>query len=290
MSPLAEPGIRLRDERPGEHRCPCPECGGAKLRRRDDALAVKLEPDGSSTWVCHRCSWRGACRQPARSDATSSAASAVRDARASRPARPLVAARLWTARRPSPPATVAAPTSRAAAAPCHRRTVTSPASGRLSPCRRRSFPALLALVTHAVTGEPLTLHRTFLAPDGGGKAPVPKPRLLVKGGDKAGGVVRLWPDAEVATGLCVAEGVETALTAARLRPRLGLPGRRQSRRPARHRGPDRRGRPRRAEGKRAGRGRRGMRRRWLEAGREVRVWKAPAEGADLNDYAREAAA
>ena len=31
-------------------------------------------------------------------------------------------------------------------------------------------------------------------------------------------------------------------------------------------------------------------RRWLEAGREVRVWKAPAEGADFNDYAKEAAA
>ena len=31
-------------------------------------------------------------------------------------------------------------------------------------------------------------------------------------------------------------------------------------------------------------------RRWADAGCEVRVWKAPARGADLNDYAREATA
>jgi hypothetical protein len=31
-------------------------------------------------------------------------------------------------------------------------------------------------------------------------------------------------------------------------------------------------------------------RRWAEAGAEVRIWLAPDEGADLNDYVREAAA
>src|SRR5689334_12970621 len=82
------------------------------------------------------------------------------------------------------------------------------------PDEGRPFPALVALVTDAVTGEPMTVHKTYLAPDGSGKAAVAKPRLLCKGGAKAGGVVRLWPDEAVTTGLLVAEGIETALSAA----------------------------------------------------------------------------
>src|SRR5215210_6928066 len=62
MSALAEVGIRLRREVPGEHRAACPECARAKPRRSDDALAVRLEPDGGATWICHRCAWRGALR------------------------------------------------------------------------------------------------------------------------------------------------------------------------------------------------------------------------------------
>ncbi len=57
---LAEVGIHLRDERPGEHRAPCPKCARTKHRARDDALAVRVEgPDGGATWTCHRCGWRG---------------------------------------------------------------------------------------------------------------------------------------------------------------------------------------------------------------------------------------
>src|SRR3954452_6379139 len=59
MSALANHGIRLRDERPGEHRTTCPRCAEAKHRPRDDALAVKLELDGGATWHCHRCGWKG---------------------------------------------------------------------------------------------------------------------------------------------------------------------------------------------------------------------------------------
>ncbi len=298
---LADHGIRLRRETPGEHRCPCPECAGAKARRGDDALAVKVEPDGACTWVCHRCSWRGGL-PPAgaarrhfidnrrRSDTRPPSAPG---------SLPGVAARLWAARRPIGPGTVAGRylTSRGCAL--------TPPDGDLAwcpdvwhPLEERAFPALLALVTHAVTGAPMTLHRTYLAPDGGGKAPVAKPRLLVKGGDKAGGVVRLWPDADVATGLCVAEGVETALTAARgfglawacldAANIAGLPvlaGVEALTVVADHDAPN----PK--TGKRAGlEAAHECARRWLEAGREVRVWKAPAEGADLNDYARETAA
>jgi phage/plasmid primase-like uncharacterized protein len=38
--------------------------------------------------------------------------------------------------------------------------------------------------------------------------------LLLKGHRKAGGVIRLWPDEAVAEGLAIAEGIETALSAA----------------------------------------------------------------------------
>jgi hypothetical protein len=62
MSDLAELGIRLRRDTPGERRAACPQCARAKPRGADDALAVKLEPDDGATWLCHRCGWRGALR------------------------------------------------------------------------------------------------------------------------------------------------------------------------------------------------------------------------------------
>jgi putative DNA primase/helicase len=64
VSGLAEAGIRLRREQPGEHRTACPQCGRQKQRPRDDALAVKIEAEGSLTWFCHRCGWRGALPAP----------------------------------------------------------------------------------------------------------------------------------------------------------------------------------------------------------------------------------
>ncbi len=73
--------------------------------------------------------------------------------------------------------------------------------------------ALVALVTDAVTGEPLTLHRTWVCSDGN-KAPVTLPRMLLGGHRKSGGVIRLWPDEAVTTGLAIAEGIETALSLA----------------------------------------------------------------------------
>lgn len=76
-----------------------------------------------------------------------------------------------------------------------------------------SGPALVGLVTDAATGRPLTLHRTWILPDGK-KAPVNPPRMLLGGHSKAGGVIRLWPDDVVTSGLAIGEGIETALTMA----------------------------------------------------------------------------
>lgn len=76
-------------------------------------------------------------------------------------------------------------------------------------------PALVALITDVVTGEQISLHTTFICPDGTKPAGLPGPaRLLLSGHRKAGGVIRLWPDDAVTTGLGVGEGIESCLSLA----------------------------------------------------------------------------
>lgn len=101
-----------------------------------------------------------------------------------------------------------------------RRCMVPPADGHLRwhpalkhPVAGTELPALVALVTDAVTGRPLTLHRTWIQADGR-KAAVNPPRMLLGGHRKAGGVIRLWPDEAVTTGLGIAEGIESALSLA----------------------------------------------------------------------------
>jgi putative DNA primase/helicase len=146
-------------------------------------------------------------------------------------------------------------------------------------------------VTDAVTGAPLTLHRTWLRAEGGDKAEIEKPRLLWPGLPKAGGVIRLWPDEAVTHGLCVAEGIETALSAALgfglawstidAGNLAGLPvlGGVEALTVV-------------ADNDANGRGfaaADACARRWLAAGREVRVRPARSVGTDFNDFARGAA-
>lgn len=76
-------------------------------------------------------------------------------------------------------------------------------------------PCLVALVTDVTTCAPISLHRTWINADGT-KADVEPPRMLLGGHRKAGGVIRLWPDEAVTTGLAVAEGIETALSLAQV--------------------------------------------------------------------------
>jgi len=73
------------------------------------------------------------------------------------------------------------------------------------------FPALLALM-RSVDGKALTLHRTWLSPEGCGKAPVDRPRkqFPAPGGQwVTGSAIRL--DKDISPVLHVAEGLETAL-------------------------------------------------------------------------------
>lgn len=79
------------------------------------------------------------------------------------------------------------------------------------------WPVLLAAVTCPRTGALRAVHRTFLRPDGGGKAPVEPAKMTA--GLVAGGAIRL---AEPRGGqpLVIGEGLETAASAGRI---LGLP-------------------------------------------------------------------
>lgn len=77
------------------------------------------------------------------------------------------------------------------------------------------WPAMVALVTD-VSDKPIGLHRTFLARDGSGKAPVSPARMSL--GPIRGGAVRLAP---VAKKILVGEGIETVLS---VMQRTGTPG------------------------------------------------------------------
>ncbi len=151
-------------------------------------------------------------------------------------------------------------------------------------------PALIALATNSITGEPQTLHRTWIDPTcSGQKAPIDKPRLLFGGLPKAGAVVRLWPDAEVTDGLAVGEGIETCLVAAQgftpiwstldagnLAAFPILPGIEALMIIADHD----------PAGLKAAEQ---CARRWHEAGREVRGWCSPIKGEDAADFLARAA-
>lgn len=303
MSALADHGIHIRNPKVGWQGTACPECAKHKRRPHDDSLGVEIFADGGARWSCQRCGWKGhilsrdrdtLCRRPSgpgrviEASRSRSVPDPIPDPAPARCADGITEA-LALCRSASPilPSTEAAGylQARGCSLPHPDGDLRFLAAHR-HPGGWRG-PCLLALVTDAITGEPMTLHRTWVQPDGS-KAPIDRPRLLWPGLPKAGGVVRLWPDDEVTLGLCVAEGIETALTAAagfgmawstidagNLAALPVLDGIESltivaDHDPAGKKGAD------------------ACRRRWLEAGVEVRVWQAPNAGADLNDYARAA--
>jgi len=77
-------------------------------------------------------------------------------------------------------------------------------------------PAMVAAVTD-LTGHQTGAHRTWLAPDGSGKAPVATPRRAM--GDLLGHGVRFGTAGEV---LVVGEGIETVLSPRQILPRMPM--------------------------------------------------------------------
>ena len=70
------------------------------------------------------------------------------------------------------------------------------------------WPAMIALVTRGCDDTPLAIHRTFIAVDGDGKAPVEPQKMML--GPCRGGAVRLAAFTDV---LMIGEGIETCLAA-----------------------------------------------------------------------------
>ena len=70
------------------------------------------------------------------------------------------------------------------------------------------WPAIVAMVSRGPDEVPLAIHRTFLARDGSGKAPVDPQKMML--GPCRGGAVRLGEPVDL---LMVGEGIETCLAA-----------------------------------------------------------------------------
>jgi hypothetical protein len=193
----------------GPARQACPDCG---RNPKDRTCGVTVEPDGRGVAHCFRCGYIETCRgsevqrrpglYPVR-QATTTKHEVLSD----------YGRALWSE-------CVGLAGTTGAAYLRARSCVVPPADGHLRyhpalkhPPSGIAGPALVALVTDAASGQPLTLHRTWILASGE-KAPVDPPRMLLGGHRKAGGVVRLWPDEAVTMGLGLAEGIETALSLA----------------------------------------------------------------------------
>lgn len=194
---------------------PCPICGGKDRFRFDDK-------DGLGKWICNHCGagdgfallmkLRGwDFKQTAEEVEAIVGKAELTVQRRSRDQESLRAAmnRMWTSGKPL---SVGDPVAYYLES---RGVVLEdfPATLRyVERCRYQddgSFhPAMIAKV-QAPDGSPQIIHRTYLNGNGG-KADLPKPRMLMPGKFGKGSAIRLAPAADV---LGVAEGIETALSA-----------------------------------------------------------------------------
>lgn len=198
--------------RPGRHRRPCPHCDHGP---GDTALSILVDSDGSACWRCWRCEWTGGTRGETRAPRVEtrprddSERNARRLRRLWRESEPLdlwrhyLAARYFKARGlevvADPPRDLR----------YHSQLeYWSPVGDRPQLVGR--FPALLAVI-RAPDGEPVGLHRAYLAPDGAGKADVASPRKLCPPARLNGLRAAAMRLHTARTEIAVAEGLETAL-------------------------------------------------------------------------------
>ena len=138
---MADLGIRLRSSKPGEHRAACPECARTKSRPRDEALAVRIDQEGTATWLCHRCGWKGSTRRhesPARRDRPRAHPSSPPELEPRPGGFPVAAMGLWRSCRPIKSGTVGAARAGVAACSC------SPRSRPMAPPREPRSPSACA--------------------------------------------------------------------------------------------------------------------------------------------------
>lgn len=189
----------------GNHRIACPACGRGG---RDKSAGLKVEAD-SAVLHCFRCGLvqsfhserttvrRGPCIKPKQAQQQHTT---LNDWGRS----------LWASTQELSGVAVDYLT--------HRHCLIPPVDGdlRWHPSVKHpsgyAGPALVALITHVHTREPLSLHRTWITATG--KADIDPPRMLLGNHSIENGVIRLFPDDMVGAFLGIAEGIETALSLA----------------------------------------------------------------------------
>ena len=187
-------------------RCPQPTCEG----KRSKSLKITAMDNGAEVFFCHRCGWTGHSGP----GGTSGRSSRPRIATLHPSGLAPWAQQLWDACEPvRGSAAEAYLEARGCRLPdaddvlrCHPRLKHQP-TGALAPC-------MVALVTDIGTGEPISLHRTWIRADGTKPPGVEPAKMLLSGHRVKGGVIRLSRDEHVETKLGIAEGIETALAAA----------------------------------------------------------------------------
>lgn len=212
-------GIELPPGAAGEVRVACPVCGPSHRHPRDRVLSVNA---ASGIWHCFRCDWRGALwirrvpdpvrHAPPPPPPPPDQKKAERLARIWRESAPLADLRAEIG--------VAYLRARGLEALVSAEDLPAGDVLRVHPALPYfetsddgrlvgEFPALVARVLDP-EGRPATLHRTWLAADGSGKADVGSPKKLAspaRVNALRGAAIRLWPATDR---LAVCEGAETA--------------------------------------------------------------------------------
>ncbi|MFN7305387.1 MAG: hypothetical protein ACK5TQ_02260, partial [Acetobacteraceae bacterium] len=176
----------------------CPACG------YKDSLRITLQ-NGRALWWCGACQDQAAVTA-AISGQTAQAAPIAAAADASQAQKREWALNLWRDAQPAAGTVV----ERYLAA--RGITLRDDMPLRFLPnhlCRDsgKRWPVMVALMVDCA-GTPQAIHRTFLAHDGKGKAPIATPRKTL--GMVAGAAVRLAP---IADRLVIGEGIETSISA-----------------------------------------------------------------------------
>ena len=211
MIDLASAGIIANPRGAAEQRVPCPHCDRGP---RDEALGVNVE---TGAFHCFRCNWKGRVG----GDTGGPVRPAVRfddPAVAERKREKL--RRIWKETLPLNHAEARAVRAYLESRALGEILQTPPAHLRAhrglqywdKSTSLGTYPAMVALF-HAASGQPVTLHVTYLRSDGCAKAGVPSPKKImpvaVRGATKGGAIHLYEPRAGI---LGIAEGIESALS------------------------------------------------------------------------------
>ena len=205
---LEQWGIFIRRPREGENRASCSRCDHGP---QDDAVAVRIECD-SATWICHRCGWTGHVSADRSTSTTRLPAPAPTSIRADEKRKRDFAREIWMESGPLQGTIGEAYLNRRACA------IPKPdADIRFHPslyCVKVAGKraAIVCRVSTAIGNRGIGIHRLFLDPAGADRA-IAKMRL---GGCDEPVCIRLFADEDVTNSLAIAEGIETALSAAHL--------------------------------------------------------------------------